>query len=115
MLKTKLLDLVVMLRLLTLWKCNTSWELEIRNSGEHEGLISTRWIDLGPGLTPEDDLLRTDQHHTPYMVLTDQEVVEDPRLRFQRDWIQAKSSGALTEDGLFCHNISFLHGQEYGT
>lgn len=35
--------------------CNTSWKLEIRDLGKKDVcLVSTRWIDLGPGLSPQD-------------------------------------------------------------
>lgn len=93
--------------------CNTSWKLEIRDLGNDICLVSTRWVDLGPGLTPEDARWRIHHYHGPGMMLNDHDLVGDPRVRFEEDSIQGSS--ALTEDELFRRNISFLRGQAYQT
>lgn len=37
-------------------QCNTFWKLELRASnGKNVLLVFTRWLDLGPGLIPEDE------------------------------------------------------------
>lgn len=45
-------------------KCNTSWQIEIRTMGQKDVcLVFTRWLDLGPGLSPEDDRWRCHTNH----------------------------------------------------
>ncbi|KAJ6002660.1 hypothetical protein N7451_005207 [Penicillium sp. IBT 35674x] len=93
--------------------CNTSWKLEIRDLGNDICLVSTRWVDLGPGLTPEDARWRIHHYGGSGIMLDDHDLVGDPRVRFEENFLQGSS--ALTEDELFQRNISFLKGQTYQT
>ncbi|PLN85570.1 hypothetical protein BDW42DRAFT_202409 [Aspergillus taichungensis] len=81
-------------------KCNTPWQLEIRTLDEtHASLILTIWMDLGPGLSVEDPQWKYRLFNVPPSLSAEHEIV-DSRLRFERDSVQARSSNALSEDGM---------------
>lgn len=40
-------------------------------------------------------------------------LVVNPRLQFERDFVQAGSDDALSEEGMLSRNVSLLQGQEY--
>ena len=96
-------------------KCNTSWKLEMRTLDEnHASLTLTRWMDLGPGLTPDDAQWRYRLDNELLINSANHEIV-DPHLRFERDSIQAGSSNALSEDTMYYRNVSLLQGRTYQT
>ena len=95
-------------------KCNTSWKLEIRDLWEnHVCIVSTRWINLGPGLTPNDARWRLHQSGATSFALPKDQIVENPRVRFEKDSIQSKSPDALSEETLYCRNTELLKGRKY--
>lgn len=97
-------------------KYNTSWKLEIRDLGEKDVcLVSTRWIDLGPGLSPQDARWTIHDRYAPFMVLAQHQLVENPRIRFEKDSIQANSPDSLSEAALYRRNVALLKGQRYQT
>lgn len=68
-------------------ECNTSWQIETRNMDEKDVcLFLTRWLDLGPGLSPDDDRWRCHNDHEFEVNLADHEKV-DYRQRFENDSI----------------------------
>ncbi|OQE79861.1 hypothetical protein PENNAL_c0049G06879 [Penicillium nalgiovense] len=94
-------------------KCNTSWKLEMRTLDENNASLTlTRWIDLGPGLSPNDAQWRCRFGIELLLNAPNHEIV-DSRQRFERDSIQANSSNALSEDEMYWRNISLLQGETY--
>lgn len=95
-------------------KCNTSWKLELRDVKPRDVcLVVTKWMDLGPGLNPEDARWKS---HIPTMSnvsLAEDELVSDPEARFERDSVQANEANALSDEDMFSRNISFLQRHEY--
>lgn len=97
-------------------ECNTSWKLEIRDLGRKDVcLVSTRWIDLGPGLSPQDARWRIHDRYAPYMVLAEHQLVENPRIRFEKDSTQANGPDSLSEAALYRRNVALLKDQRYQT
>lgn len=99
-------------------QCSTSWQLEIRTLDETlASLTLTIWMDLGPGLSPEDPKWIS-RLHSPYFVplsITVQHEIVDSRLRFERDSVQAKSSNSLSEEEMYWRNVSLLKDKTYKT
>jgi hypothetical protein len=94
-------------------KCNTSWELEIRTLDEHHATLTlTRWMDLGPGLSPNDVQWRRCHDDQLLLDSANHEIV-DSRLRFERDSVQASSSNALCVSAMYYRNVSLLQGKRY--
>lgn len=95
-------------------KCNTAYHLELRELVTQDlVLIMTRWIDIGPCLTPEDPRWRShlliENHHE----VDAQDIVPDPRLRFEKGLVDEKSKNALSDDELFLRNLSFLEDRRW--
>jgi hypothetical protein len=96
-------------------KCNTSWQIEIRKMGQNDVcLVFTRWLDLGPGLSPDDDRWRCHNNYEFEIKLADDEKT-DSRQRFENDSIQANCSDALSEEEMYHRNMRFIQGQAYRT
>lgn len=58
-------------------KSNASWQIEIRSMGQKEVcLVFTRWLDLGPGLSPDDDRWRCHNDHEFEVNLAEHEKVD---------------------------------------
>lgn len=94
-------------------ECNTSWQIEIRNTGQKDVcLVLTRWLDLGPGLSPDDDRWRCHNDHEFEVNLAEHEKT-DSRQRFENDSIQANCSDALSEEEMYHRNIQFIQDQAY--
>lgn len=94
-------------------ECNTLWQIEIRNMGQKDVcLVLTRWLDLGPGLSPDDDRGRCHNDHEFEVNLAEHEKA-DSRKRFGNDSIQANSSDALSEEEMYYRNIQFIQDQAY--
>ncbi|KAI9036107.1 uncharacterized protein KD926_002439 [Aspergillus affinis] len=95
-------------------KCNTSWKLELRDVGPGDAcLVLTKWMDLGPGLSPEDPRWLCHLSTIPRVSLADDELVSDPQARFERDSIQATKADALSDEEMFNRNMSLLRRHEY--
>ncbi|CAG8340841.1 unnamed protein product [Penicillium salamii] len=93
-------------------KCNTSWQLEIRDLDESRASIAlTRWMDLGPGLSIED--VDWKYCHLCSLSSPPERTLVDSRLRFERDSIQAGLPGALSEEGMYRRNVAFLRDKAY--
>lgn len=96
-------------------KCNTSWQIEIRKMGQNDVcLVITRWYDLGPGLSPDDDRWRCHNNYEFEINLAGDEKT-DSRQRFENDSIQANCSDALSEEEMYHRNVRFIQGQAYRT
>lgn len=95
-------------------KCNTAYHLELRELGTHDlGLIITRWIDLGPCLTPKDPRWRSHLLTGSHLEVDAQDLVADPRLRFEQGLVDQRSKNALSDEELFLRNLSFLEDRRY--
>jgi len=64
---------------------------------------------------PEDPRWRTNHRLSRYEVLADHELVTDPRLGFERDFIQAGSADVLSGEELFYRNIWLCKGRNINT
>lgn len=97
-------------------KCSTAWQLQIRTLNDtHASLTLTVWMDLGPGLSPEDPRWKYRLDHSYHVRASfpaEAEILE-PRSRFERDSVEAMSPDALSEDEMYCRNISLLKGKTY--
>lgn len=94
-------------------ECNTSWQIEIRNMGQKDVcLVLTRWLDLGSGLSPDDDRWRCHNDHEFEVNLAEHEMV-DSRQRFENESIQANCSDALSEEEMYYRNMKFIQDQAY--
>lgn len=49
------------------------------------------------------------------MILAEHQLAENPRIRFEKDSIQAKSPNSLSELAVYRRNIALLRGQKYQT
>lgn len=95
-------------------KCNTAYHLELRELGTHDlGLIITRWIDLGPCLTPEDPRWRSHLLTENHLEVDAADLVADPRLRFENGLVDERSKNALSDEELFLRNLSFLEDRRW--
>lgn len=95
----------------TCHECGITWKLEFRVSqdGKNVFLVSTRWLDLGPGLSPDDwQWKRLHGYYLRHEELEDHELL-DARSRFEIESIQTGPS----EEELFHRNSSFLEQQNY--
>lgn len=96
----------------TCHKCGITWKLELRLSQDDNEifLVSTRWLDLGPGISPED--WQWKMHSGYYSILSedtgDYELL-NARSRFETESIQTSPS----EEELFHRNSSLLKRQNY--
>lgn len=75
-------------------------------------LVLTRWLDLGPGLSPDDNRWRCHNDHEFEVNLAEHEKA-DSRQRFENDSIQANCSDALSEEEMYYRNIQFIQDQAY--
>ncbi|KAJ5730017.1 uncharacterized protein N7483_004525 [Penicillium malachiteum] len=98
-------------------QCNTSWKIQVREV-EVEArqksvcLVITRWIDLGPGISPKDPRWRSliESKHT----LENDHIVSEPRARFERNSMQALGREiVLSEEAIFWRNVGLLCGERY--
>lgn len=99
-------------------QCNTSWKLELRELEEKDiCLVLTRWIDLGPGLSPEDHRWRIHLDFERIRALEASDMSGDPRMRFEMnsDDPQYSSSEALSDEEMYLRNVSLLRARRYRT
>lgn len=95
-------------------KCNTAYHVELRELGAHDlVLIITRWIDVGPGLTPEDPRWRSHLLTQGGLEVEEEDLVADPRLRFAEGLTEERSKQALSDEELFRRNLSFLEDRRH--
>ncbi|KAJ5613680.1 hypothetical protein N7528_007334 [Penicillium herquei] len=92
--------------------CNTEAHIEITKIGSKIALLVTKWINLGPGITPDDILWRAHVEN-PLMLNTDSECIPEdlytnPRLFFER-------AALLAFKDLGSRNLAILRGREYLT
>lgn len=93
-------------------ECITAWRIEVRDFGAQEvSLIMTRWIDLGPGLIPQDPRWRS---HIKVGLWdgTAEDNAASPRLRFETGLADGERNN-LSDEGLYSHNASLLKGRKY--
>ncbi|KAJ5552566.1 hypothetical protein N7494_001944 [Penicillium frequentans] len=90
--------------------CGIIWKLELRVPQYEKDifLVSTRWLDLGPGLSPEDWQWEIHHHYLELDVLEDLELLV-ARSRSETESIQTSPS----EEDLFHRNSAFLEQQTY--
>lgn len=99
-------------------QCNTAWKLELRELGEKDiCLVLMRWIDLGPGLSPEDHRWRIHLDYERRRALDASDMSGDPRLRFEinSDEPLSCSSEALSDEEMYLRNVSLLRARRYQT
>lgn len=92
-------------------ECNTSYKLELRELDQANiCLVVTRWLDLGPGLNPNDVRWKT---HVDYSCGLNGHAHEliDSRQRFENDSVQAADS--FSEEAAYRRNVSLLQDQKY--
>lgn len=95
-------------------KCNTEWHVELRDLGTHDvSLIFTRWIDVGPGLSPEDPRWRSLLLYQNEYEVDPQDVIFSPRLRFESSLVEGGSKKTLSDEELYLRNASFLEEKRY--
>ncbi|KAJ6107726.1 hypothetical protein N7523_009049 [Penicillium sp. IBT 18751x] len=95
-------------------KCNTEWHVELRDLGTHDvSLIFTRWIDVGPGLSPEDPRWRSLLLYQNEYEVDPQDVIFSPRLRFESSLVEGGSKKTMSDEELYLRNASFLEEKRY--
>lgn len=87
--------------------CNTDFQVEIKDFGD-EGLalVVTKWLDLGPGLTPMDTRWRVHLARDSEAEIGALGEAGDVRLRFE-------SERGLSQDALSCQNASYLAAKRF--
>lgn len=89
--------------------CNTDCCFEIRDYCGHVALIITRWINLGPGLGPDDPLWRIHSHEPWCMGGADLEpdMPWSPRISYE------STSGDWSREALLLRNLSYSENGRY--
>lgn len=90
-------------------KCNTDFLLELQEFDGHLAFVVTRWMNLGPGLTPEDPLWRVRSFETAFrpIVLESDTMAWSPRRSYE------SASGDWLQEAWLSRNLSWLKGQRY--
>jgi hypothetical protein len=95
-------------------KCNTEWHIELRDLGTHDvTLIFTRWIDVGPGISPEDPRWRSLLLYENEWEVDPQDIIFSPRLRFETGLVEGGTKNTLSDVELYLRNVSFLEEKRY--
>lgn len=95
-------------------KCNTEWHIEVRDFGTEEvSLVLTRWVDLGPGITPQDPRWRCHMEILSTVEVAAEDIVASPRQRFESSLAEGGQRGAFSEQELYFRNASLLTGKKY--
>ncbi|KAJ6020948.1 hypothetical protein N7540_006452 [Penicillium herquei] len=94
--------------------CSMEYEIQVREADTNDVTLTiTRWIDLGPGLSPDDPQWRT--HHQFYAEpVPPSDLVPDPRRRFERAPSTQGGSNVSIEER-YRRNMSFLEAERYKT
>ena len=89
-------------------QCNTDARIEVCEYGSHLALVLTTWINLGPGLTPDDPRWRiySCSHENQGVTLGPNDCTGSPRVSFEN--VSPLSLGALLS-----RNLSYLKDQRY--
>lgn len=89
--------------------CNTDCRFEIREHCGYVALIVTRWINLGPGLNPDDPLWRIHSNEPWYMGGPDLEpgMAWSPRISYEG------ASGDWSREALLSRNLSYFDNDRY--
>lgn len=92
-------------------KCNTEWRIEVREFGAQDvSLILTSWIDLGPGLYPQDPRWRSRQRSS--VDVPPEDIVASPRLRYETGLADGERN-KFSDEELYSRNASLLKGWRY--
>lgn len=95
-------------------KCNTEGRIEVRDFGTQEvSLIITRWIDVGPRLSPQDPRWRSRIPVGSRVDVPAEDIVPSPRLRFEASLAEGGKSRTLSDEELCSRNASLLKGRRY--
>lgn len=89
-------------------QCNTDARIEVCEYGSHLALVLTTWINLGPGLTPDDPrwIIHSCSHENRDVTLDPNDCTGSPRVSFEN--VSPLSLGALLS-----RNLSYLKDQRY--
>lgn len=88
--------------------CNTSYEFQVEAVGtQHATLTITRWVDLGPGLTPEDIRWRS---HLLFQqrTLGPSSLFSDPRRRFEQSPANHDGGDQVSFKQRYRRNLAWL-------
>jgi hypothetical protein len=89
-------------------QCNTDSRIEVCEYGSHLALVLTKWINLGPGLTPDDP--RWKIHTLEYLY---QDATLDPHDRTDSPRVSFEDSSPRSLGALLSRNLSYLKDQRY--
>lgn len=95
-------------------RCNTAYNVEMREFGTQDlSLAITRWIDVGPGLTPDDPRWRSHLLYESQHEVDSHDLVDDPRLRFENSPVDERSKNVVSDEELYLRNVSFLEHKRH--
>ena len=89
-------------------QCNTDTCIEVCEYGSHLALVLTTWMNLGPGLTPDDPRWRI--HSRGY---ENRGVTLDPNDRTGSPRVSFENVSPLSLGALLSRNLSYLKDQRY--
>jgi hypothetical protein len=99
----------------TCTRCNTEYQLELRENGDEVALVITKWINLGPGISPDDPRwkVQTLSYESAsidrlYSINNPEYIALSPRSVFAS--LNETSLGALSS-----RNLSYLKDRRYET
>ncbi|CAG8895312.1 unnamed protein product [Penicillium egyptiacum] len=87
-------------------QCNTDSRIEVCEYGSHLALVLTTWINLGPGLTPDDPRWKIHSCENRGVTLDPNDRTDSPRVSFEN--ASPRLLGALLS-----RNLSYLKDQQY--
>ncbi|CAG8908261.1 unnamed protein product [Penicillium egyptiacum] len=89
-------------------KCKTDFDLELREDGDDLALILTRWINLGPGLSPNDPQWKAHSRTLGYMEpdTVELDMAVSPRVSFE-------TACDISKETLRSRNLSYLKVKRY--
>ena len=85
-------------------QCNTDFCIEVCEYGSHLALVLTTWINLGPGLTPDDPLWKIHSRENRGVTLDPNDRTGSPRVSFE-------NRSHWSFENLLSRNISYLEDQ----
>lgn len=90
-------------------KCNTDFLLELQEFDGHLAFVVTRWMNLGPGLAPEDPLWRVRSCEAAFhpIELESDTMAWSPRRSYE------SASGDWLQETWLSRNLSWLKGERY--